>query len=99
METIHVGTENKDPDQLIREGWGENLQDHLNAYVHRATKERGLTRKQFRQLLIDEKKVDVSLQSIGMWLTGQTAPRPSMQIVIADVLGVPARSLFPLEKR
>lgn len=98
MQTINLGTENKDPDQLIREAWGESLQEHLDSFFDVATATKGLTRKQLKQRL-DAYGVDVSLQSIGMWLTGQTAPRPSLQIAIAEVLGVPARRLFPLEKR
>lgn len=86
----------RDPDAVIREAWAESLQENLDAYYDAATGQQGMSRKQL-QAGLAALGVDVTLQAIGMWLSGQTAPRPSAQIAIARVLGAPARRVFPLE--
>lgn len=77
----------EDADQRIRRQWGELLREHMSA--------RNLNRKALRQLL-EQQGIGVSEQAISQWLLGQTAPRPSVQIALARVFSVPARSLFPL---
>lgn len=96
MQTIDCGSEKKDPDQLIRERWAESLQESLDAFYDPQTDTLGLTRKQL-QARLAKVGVEVSLQSIGLWLGGKTAPRPSLQVAVAKVLGAPPRRVFPLE--
>lgn len=85
---IQIGSD-PDPDKRIRIDWGRSLDEHLEA--------KGVSRKQLQRSLEEEHNIEVSLQAISLWITGQTAPKPSVQIAIAKVLDVPARRLFPLE--
>jgi len=74
----------------LRRHWGQNLQLHLDEAIPEP-----ITRKELQRRLA-EIGYEVSLQAISLWLRGEAAPRAAMQAAIAKVLGVPARSLFPL---
>jgi transcriptional regulator with XRE-family HTH domain len=82
-----VGSETSHAVALRRE-WAESLRDHLAA--------QGMSRKALR-LRLAELGVNVTEQAIGCWLRGETSPRPSHQAVLAAVLRVPVRRLFPIE--
>lgn len=75
-------------EHMLRREWAESLRDHLKA--------RGLTRKQFQQLLA-EHDLNVTHQAIGSWLRAETMPRLTHQATIARALKVPVRRLFPVE--
>lgn len=91
-----AGDAEKDLDRRIRLEWSESVQDHLEVWTNPETGERGMNRKELQKRL-EAVNVRVTLQTISMWLTGQTAPRPSAQIGLGRVLNVPPRRLFPLE--
>lgn len=82
-------------DEAIRIQWGESIDDFLATTIDPATG-RPMTRKGF-QLALRDRGHAVSLQTISMWINGQTAPRPSTMVAIAGVFNAPPRRVFPLE--
>lgn len=48
------------------------------------------------QRLLGERGCHVSRQAVQGWLAGRFAPRPTHQALIASVLQVPHRLLFPV---
>lgn len=83
-----------DPDDLIRKEWSELLAEALRQAINPAGRV-GVNRKQLQQMLANV-GIDVSVRATGQWLSGETAPRPSVQAAIAHVLHVPSRALWPL---
>lgn len=84
---VQIGTDT-DPDRQRRIEWGSSLEEHLAAAR--------MTRKQLQHAMA-ERGVEVSLQAISYWITGSKSPRERHQAVIAGVLNVPVRRLFPIE--
>lgn len=82
-------------DEAIRRQWGESIDDFLATTIDPDTG-RPMTRKGFQFALADRGH-RVSLQTISMWINGQTAPRPATMVAIAGVFGAPPRRVFPLE--
>lgn len=76
-----IGRE-KDPAKRIRQEWGGN--------IARLRTLRGLT----RSALADQ--VGVTEAAVGMWERGETAPRPHIQLAIADALDCDHGVVFPL---
>jgi hypothetical protein len=74
----------------LRRYWGDSINEHMKARLpepmSRKELQRGLAAIGF----------EVSLQAISLWIRGEVSPRPETQAAIARVLGVPARSVFPL---
>ena len=87
-QVITAVGEATDPAVRLRHEWAESLDEHL--------KTTGVSRKQLQQLLANAGQT-VSLQAIGLWLRGETSPRPVIQRAIAQVLHVPVRRLFPID--
>lgn len=81
-------------DQSIREAWGESIADYLASAVDPTTGA-PMTRKGFQHALA-EHGCHVTLQTISMWITGQTAPRPAAMVAIARVFNAPPRRVFDL---
>lgn len=77
------------PDDRIRRLWALSLLGRMN--------DAGMSRRQLRDLLAGH-GVDVTVRTIGLWVTGVTSPRPATQQALADVFGVTARTLFPLPR-
>lgn len=73
----------------LRAEWADSLTEHMEA--------RSLNRKQLLQAVNDVAAKPVSRQTIDMWLNGKTSPSPYHQAVLAAVLLVPVRRLFPIE--
>lgn len=68
--------------------WAGNLKQTLKA--------QGLTVKVFHRHLY-ENGLDISIQSIYLWLNGATSPSPESQAVVAKTLGQSAAVLFPVQ--
>lgn len=81
-----VGIE-PDPERRIRQRWGQNLAQTLEM------------RGESRKWLVNELAkigVPISLQAVGYWINGDTAPTPAKQAALANVLQVPVHALFPI---
>jgi hypothetical protein len=55
-----------------------------------------MSRRALRDRLA-EQGIELSVQAIGCWVRGETAPRPDHQAALAVVLGVPPHVLFPID--
>lgn len=90
MTSVHVfENDGADPAKRLRVRWGQNLADAMEGNGK-------MTRKQLQRAL-EAEGLEVSLQAIGYWLKGDTAPRAHHQAVIAKVLKTRAHLLFPAE--
>lgn len=87
-EPIRIVVQDNDPARKLRREWGESLTEHLDTLK--------MSRKAFQHAL-EREGVKVSHQAISQWLAGETSPRPHYQAVIAAVLQVPVRRLFPID--
>lgn len=86
--TIQVVVPDDDPARKLRREWGDSLAEHLDTLK--------MSRKSFQHAL-EEAGLKVSHQAISQWIAGETSPRPHYQAVIASVLRVPVRRLFPID--
>ncbi len=77
-----------DADEAIRRIWGDNVSEQMTLL--------GMTNKALAAALAG-RGVDVSVQAIGQWRSGQSAPRPHVMVAIAAVLRIPPRVLFSLD--
>jgi transcriptional regulator with XRE-family HTH domain len=83
-----VGRE-PDPAKRLRKKQGARLRDVRKNF-------RGLTLEQVADRMRGH-GVDVTPQSISMWETGVTTPRPHMQVAVCRVLDVMPSSIFGLD--
>lgn len=67
-------------DQKIRMAWGRSIQRQREALK--------MSRRQLAE------SVGVSVQAVAKWEDGSSAPRPSYQVAISQVLGVAHDILF-----
>lgn len=72
-----------DSAQDFRAEWARLLADAMQA--------KGLGRTELAT------ELGVSRAAVGYWLRGEIAPRPPLQVRIAQLLEVEPRDLFPLE--
>lgn len=84
-----------DLEHKIRTAWAESIKAYMNAWIDPHTGER-MSRKQLRAALAAQ-GFDVTMQTISMWLTAQTSPRPAHLVALARVFNAPPRVMFPLE--
>lgn len=77
-----------DREVRIRVEWGRSLKRHME---FAGVDPKGLVRG------LKELGITVSRQAVCAWIAGDYSPRPSVQEGIGTVLGMPARSIFPLE--
>lgn len=78
---VSIGRE-QDPAKRIRKAWGDNIAQ-LRAL-----------RAMSRAALAN--KVGVTEAAVGMWERGETAPRPHIQIAIANALDCDHGVVFPM---
>ena len=83
-----------DPIKRQRIEWGQNIQQALDC--------RMWTRKRLVKEIEDTYGLEVSLQAVGQWIKGDTAPNSIFQAAVSGVTEIPHHLLFPpirLERR
>jgi transcriptional regulator with XRE-family HTH domain len=75
---------------------GERLRREWGRALAGTMKSLGVTRKELA-LRLTARNAPVSVQAVGQWIRGETSPRPHMQAVIGEVLGVPAQLIFSIK--
>jgi len=86
----------KEPDaaKRRRRQWAQNLKDALASRPGGEWSPKRFHREV--ETALEGSGQTITIQAVYFWLSGETAPRPEMQNVIAQVLGIPAHLLFPV---
>ena len=85
-----------DPEAQLRKQWADSLRTEMAEWYDVTSGQRGMTVKQLAQAF-EAEGLGVSKAAIYAWLDGQYSPRLTHQRVLAKILGVKVRHLFPLD--
>lgn len=80
------------PAQKRRLEWAQNLAQLMEGHT-----KGGMTQKELVHRLSQE-GINVTRQAVGLWLRGETAPRPDAQVAIARIFRRPAHLIFPVKE-